>query len=64
MIIKYDENRNPYVYSKHGVKQTKKWRQETAEYFRKKYGSWYLFVGVSTHRSRKTWIERYRKKEV
>ena len=64
MIIKYDKNRNPYIYSEHGVKQNAKWRKEAAEYFRKKYGCWYIFNGTSLHNSKNTWIERYRKKEV
>jgi len=63
MIIKYDKNRNPYVYSKHGVVQDDEWRNKTAEEFRQKYGAWYYFAGVPV-RKKKTWMDQFRKKGV
>mgnify|MGYP001228624973 FL=1 len=62
MIIKYDKNKNPYVYSKVGIVQNAAWRKKTAEEFRKRHGAWWLFVGVPV-RKKKSWIERYRKKD-
>lgn len=63
MIIKYDKNRNPYVYSDKSIKMDDKWRRKTAEEFRKKYGAWWIFCGVPV-RKKKTWIDQYRKKGV
>jgi len=42
------------------VKQDEKWRNETAEEFRKKYGSWWLWQGVPIVKH-DAWILRYRK---
>tara|TARA_R100000008_G_scaffold86316_2_gene78880 strand:- start:207 stop:407 length:201 start_codon:yes stop_codon:yes gene_type:complete len=46
-----------------GSKMTAKWRKQTMEEFRKEYGAWYFFSGVSV-RAKKTWLEQYRKKGV
>ncbi len=65
MIIKYDKNNNPVRVYKPMVKMTDKWRKETAEEFRIKYGAWWLFQGVPMRHNRTiTWIEQYRKKGV
>lgn len=63
MIIKYDKNGNPYVYSDKSVIINDQWRKKTSEEFRKKYGAWWIFVGTSS-RKKKTWIEQFRKKGV
>jgi len=63
MIIKYDKNRNPYIYSDKRVIMNDQWRKKTEEEFREKYGAWWIFVGLPS-RKKKTWIEKFRKKGV
>tara|TARA_R100000808_G_C2139439_1_gene147345 strand:+ start:216 stop:410 length:195 start_codon:yes stop_codon:yes gene_type:complete len=62
--IKYDKNNNPVRVPEPMVVMTKKWRKQTAEEFRKKYGCWWMFQGVPIRQNKKTWIEQYRKKGV
>tara|TARA_B100001123_G_C14683697_1_gene778474 strand:+ start:336 stop:527 length:192 start_codon:yes stop_codon:yes gene_type:complete len=59
----YDKHNNPKYIPSSPVNHTKKWRAETAEYFRKKYGAWWYFVGVP-QRKKKSWVEQFRKKGV
>ena len=61
MIIKYDKNNNPIRVPESKVVHNEKWRTETAEEFRKTYGSWWLFNNIPFKNSKKTWIEQYRK---
>lgn len=63
MIIKYDKNRNPYVYSDKSINMNDNWRKKAAEEFREKYGAWYYFSGVPV-RKKKRWIDQFRKKGV
>jgi hypothetical protein len=43
------------------VVQDEKWRQETAEEFREKYGAWWIFAGMDLRHQRKNqnWIMQY-----
>ena len=61
MIIKYDKNNNPIKVPETKVVHNAKWRAETAEYFRKKYGQWQYFANVPIKKGKETWIEQFRK---
>ena len=43
------------------VVQNNKWRKETAEEFRVKYGGWWIFTGVDLRHNKrnKNWIMQY-----
>tara|TARA_R100001443_G_scaffold6985_1_gene16080 strand:- start:3287 stop:3535 length:249 start_codon:yes stop_codon:yes gene_type:complete len=43
------------------VIQNKKWRKETAEEFREKYGAWWIFAGLDIRHQKKNknWVMQY-----
>jgi|TARA_R110002020_G_scaffold6465_7_gene27532 hypothetical protein len=60
--MEYDKNNNPIYVMKSPVNHDKKWRDDTAIEFHKKYGAWWAFQGTHTTK-RVHWIERYKKRE-
>lgn len=62
MIIKYDKNNNPKLVPETRIVHNAAWRKAMEEEFREKYGAWWIFQGVPLKNSKKTWIEKFRKK--
>lgn len=54
-------NGNPKWVPESRIKHTDKWRKETMEEFRQKYGAWWIFSGLPS-REKKTWIEKHYRK--